>query len=397
MSGFECLKKTLQVHYDAIFMDHLMPEMDGIECLHAIRSQSGGLNINTPVVVLTANADSNNQELYRNEGFDGYLLKPVSGIQLERELLRHLPKELVTITDDGAAIGTVESPVFEHKQKMLVRISTDSVSDIPEAMTTRHRIVVMPYRIRTNGGEFLDGIEAETDGLLDYIRDSSKNAVSEAPEVEDYVDFFAEQLTMAQYVIHISMAENASKGYQNALEASKTFDNVFVIESGHLSSGMGFIVLRAAGYAESGMNAETIISNVEKLKNKAMTSFIVDDTGYLMRAGRISAKVSAVCDAFMLHPVIVLKRSSMKVGAIFAGTREIVRRSYIKSTLKNVQQIDRRMLFITYSGLSTEELKWIEEEVGKRIKFEKVIYQKASPAISTNCGPGCFGLLFMMK
>lgn len=87
----------------------------------------------------------------------------------------------------------------------------------------------------------------------------------------------------------------------------------------------------------------------------------------------------------------------MKVGAIFAGTREIVRRSYIKSTLKNVQQIDRRMLFITYSGLSTEELKWIEEEVGKRIKFEKVIYQKASPAISTNCGPGCFGLLFMMK
>ena len=69
-SGKECIKKTLQTHYDVIFMDHLMPEMDGIECLHVIRSQSGGLNLNTPVVILTANAGSANQELYRNEGFN---------------------------------------------------------------------------------------------------------------------------------------------------------------------------------------------------------------------------------------------------------------------------------------------------------------------------------------
>jgi len=70
-----------------------MPEMDGIECLHAIRTQTGGFNQNTPVVVLTANAGSENKALYFREGFDGYLLKPVSGAQLEEELLRLLPKK----------------------------------------------------------------------------------------------------------------------------------------------------------------------------------------------------------------------------------------------------------------------------------------------------------------
>ena len=106
-SGGECLKKTLQNRYDVIFMDHLMPEMDGIECLHAIRTQTGGLNQDTHVVILTANAGGENQALYRREGFDGYLLKPVSGIQLETELLRHLPNELVNMMTTGNLVGEV--------------------------------------------------------------------------------------------------------------------------------------------------------------------------------------------------------------------------------------------------------------------------------------------------
>ena len=397
ISGRDCLKKTLQVHYDVIFMDHLMPEMDGIECLRAIHAQTGGFNLNTPVVVLTANAGSDNKEMYRSEGFDGYLLKPVSGMQLEKELLKHLPAELVTLTEEGESVGTVESPVFEHKLKLPIQISTDSVSDLPGELVRKHKIAVMPYRIKTNGGEFLDGIEAETDGLLDYIREEGRTAISEAPEVEDYVEYFAEQLTMAQYVIHITMAKHASKGYQNAVEASKTFDNVYVIDSGHLSSGMGLIVLKAARYAESGITADRVVQKVEKLREKAKTSFIVDNTAYLVRVGRISSRVSTLCDALMLHPVIILKKSSMKVGGIFAGTTENVRKRYIKSALETVHPIDNRMLFITYSGLSKEELNWIKEEVSKKVTFEKVIYQKASPAISTNCGPGCFGLLYLLK
>ncbi len=81
--GAECLRMTQNQHYDAILMDHLMPEMDGIECLHALRRQPGGLCQNVPVIALTANAGSNNQLLYRKEGFSGYLAKPVSGALLE--------------------------------------------------------------------------------------------------------------------------------------------------------------------------------------------------------------------------------------------------------------------------------------------------------------------------
>ena len=396
-SGAECLQKTLQNRYDVILMDHLMPEMDGIECLHEIRMQAGGLNQETPVVILTANAGGENQWLYKREGFDGYLTKPVTGGQLEAELLKHLPGEIVTLADRKDSFGVVQAPFVERtKKKELLLISADSVADLPEEMTDKYRIAVMRYRVVTEGGEFIDGQETGTDGVLSYIR-RGKRAHSEAPAIAEYEAFFAEQLTKAQYVIHLTMSGKVSKGYKNALEASESFDNVEVIDTGHLSSGMGLIVLQAAEYTADGMSWEEVAERIQSICPQVRTSFIVDDTEYLLRAGRISPRINTICKAFMVHPVLVLKNSRMVVGAIKIGTQKTVWRKYIESILKNAAGIDKRLLFITHAGLSFEELQEIEKIVRKKIEFEKVIYQKASPAISINCGMGAFGILFRIK
>lgn len=396
-SGAKCLKRTLQNHYDVILMDHLMPQMDGIECFHAIRKQTGGLNHNTPVVALTANAGSEERALYRREGFDGYLLKPVSGEQLETELLKHLPEGLVSTVNTTGSTGMVEAPVVAHRKRIPIMIATDSTSDLPARLLDKYQIPVIPYRVRTEGGEFLDGVEVETDGILSYIAGGEKKVRSQAPDVKDYEEFFAEQLTKAQYIIFISLARNVSRGYDNALEASKAFDNVMVVDSGHLSSGMGLMVLYAAELVAAGNTTNAIVKEIEQLKSRTHTSFIVTSTEYLARTGRISERVNKISQAFMLHPVIRLKNSSMKVGNIHVGTRDYAWKKYIRSVFRRLHNIDTKTLFITYAGLTNEELKEIKEEVQKIITFENVIIQKASPAVAINCGPGTFGLLFILK
>lgn len=395
-SGKECLEKTFEKRYDVILMDHLMPEMDGITCLHELRTQKGGLNQDAPVVVLTANAGSENQEMYRREGFDGYLLKPVTGMDLEMELLHHLSKNLVSVTGEGDAVGVIENAVVEHHRRSMVMITTDSVCDLPEQMLRSKQIAVMPYRICTENGEFLDGIETDSNGVLTYLCNGG-DIHSEAPKVEDYEEFFAEQLTKAHHVIHISMAQHVSEGYARALEAAKDFDNVYVIDSGHLSSGMGLFVLRAAQYVAAGMTPETILETLRTEQNRVSTSFVVDSTEYLARVGRISDKIHTICKMLMLHPIIVLDRSRIKVGAIRVGTRARTWERYISSALYRKREIDPSILFITYAGLSEQELQEIERQVREKIDFETIIYQKASPAILTNCGPGSFGLLYMKK
>ncbi len=99
-SGEECLKYTLVKRYDVILMDHMMPLMDGIEALHKVREQADGLNLDTPVVALTANALVGAQEMYLEEGFVSYLSKPVKSTDLEECLLKLLPEDKIERQDE---------------------------------------------------------------------------------------------------------------------------------------------------------------------------------------------------------------------------------------------------------------------------------------------------------
>lgn len=397
-SGEECLKMTLQTHYHAILMDHMMPGMDGIECLRAIRRQSGGLCKDTPVIVLTANAGSENKAIYRKEGFNGYILKPVEAQMLEDTLRSVLPIDLVTGVDTEKTKYDSEGFIAKTGQKTPLLVTTDSVSDLPMELLRSMNIPVLSYKVITGEGVFSDGIEAGGDVIIRYLSDKDTSAKSEAPSVEEYEEFFANLLPKCQHILHIAMARNSSHGYANALQASSAFYNVTVVDSGHLSSGMGLMALEAVRLADSDrIDIDAFVKRLEQKKNRIRTSFIVDSTEYLYRSGRLSERVYRLCNAFLLHPVIVMKRSSMTVGSILVGERDSVCRSYIKRALRNPDSIDPSVLFITYVGMRLDEVEAVKQEAMKIVKFEKVYLQKASPAVSINSGPGTFGLIFSKK
>ena len=396
-SGAECLKLTQSHHYDCILMDHMMPEMDGIECLHALREQPGGLCQGVPVVALTANAGSDNQLLYKKEGFSGYLAKPVGGALLEAAVLSVLPKKLVSLCEE------VEQPnlekdvlIFERAKRRSILVTTDSVCDLPESLIKELGVSVCPYYVCTEEGRFLDGLELQPDELLAHLAQGKKGE-SRPPEVEDYERFFAEKLTEAQNVIHISMAKHVSTGYQNALEAAKSFNNVTVVNSGHLSSSMGLSVLWAARLAEDHAGKAEIVAAVERMERFISSAFIINSTHMMCQAGRISKRIQVLCDALLLHPILVLRKSKMVVGSMEIGDFLRIAKKYVKKVLQETRSIDRRVLFITYSGLDEKKLQYIQDLVRQHCAFERVYLQKASSAIASNCGPGSFGLMFMRK
>ena len=100
-SGRKGLLLTRENRYDILFLDHMMPDLDGIETLVAIRSGTDNLNAQTPAVCLTANAVAGARELYLDAGFDDYLTKPIVSEQLERMIYGLLPDEL-TVESEGS-------------------------------------------------------------------------------------------------------------------------------------------------------------------------------------------------------------------------------------------------------------------------------------------------------
>lgn len=93
--GLEAVQKCCENKYDVIFMDHMMPECDGVEAMHMIKEKPESLNADTPIIVLTANAIKGSDAEYRKMGFDDYLSKPVDSASLIKATRAYLPEEKI--------------------------------------------------------------------------------------------------------------------------------------------------------------------------------------------------------------------------------------------------------------------------------------------------------------
>ena len=142
---------------------------------------------------------------------------------------------------------------------------------------------------------------------------------------------------------------------------------------------------------------DEIVETVKRMERFISSAFIINSTHMMCQAGRISKKIQILCDALLLHPVLVLRKSRMVVGSMEMGNFSHVAKKYIRKTLQETRNIDRRILFITYSGMDEKRLQYIQNLVQQYCPFERVYLQKASSAIASNCGSGSFGLLFMRR
>ena len=397
MSGQEALVFTLRNRYDVIFMDHLMPEMDGIECYEQIRGQKGGLNQDVPIIVLTANAGGENIELYNNTGFDGYLVKPVSGRQLEEMLITHLPAEKVVMHSSDETAGARISTAGRYLKKKPVVIATSTMSDLPLSVIKQLQISIVPYTVITNEGVFYDNIDIDSEELVRYMADRTKMVDSEPPTEEALTAFFQKELQNAHQIIYITLTTGSSREYGWAQNVAKAFDNVTVVNSECLSSATGILVMIAARLAKQGASVDRILSEIEEAKKLIRCSFVVANTDIMVRRGRISPFLNNVLNSLWLHPLLRVRNDKLGVGKLVFGNEKKCYEKYIDYALPSNVYPDTSFLFITYAGMTEEDLVWFADKVRAKLKFENIIFQKASAGISSNCGEGTVGLIYIVK
>ncbi len=116
-NGMEALTMMRKTKYDVIFLDHMMPEMDGLETFERMKTDRFNVNrYETPVIALTANAVSGARELYIDKGFEDYLTKPIESVKLENMLIKYLDPQLVTMTGPDADDNRSETKPVDEEQ-----------------------------------------------------------------------------------------------------------------------------------------------------------------------------------------------------------------------------------------------------------------------------------------
>ncbi len=275
-----------------------------------------------------------------------------------------------------------------------ILISTDSVCDLPRDLYSRLPVEVISYYVVTEKGRFKDNIEIDSKSLLASMEGGRMVAHSAAPEIEEYIEYFDILSKEYKTIIHLSIGSRVGRGYLNALEASKRYDNITVFDTGQISSGLGIVVLKVATMAKNNEDYDSIIKAVKILSKNVSSSFIIRYFDNMVSAHRVSLRVQKICEKLMLHPKLVMKKSDIKVSGVSLGKWSRVVDRYIKSCLKDPDSINKDILFITHAGLDMNELEYIRLLTDRILKFNHIFIVNAGSAISCNCGAGTFGLLF---
>lgn len=209
-SGQEALDKLEKYTYDCVFLDHMMPEMDGVETLHKIRQKPGTYFQTLSVIAFTANAIGGAREMFLSEGFDDFIAKPIELSVLERMLRRYIPEQKQIIVEEEE---TEEVPAAEQKQKPKKPVQTAAgekkagTGEKEEASASDNKGITKLIRAGINVEQGISYC-GDREGFREIISIYHKEGVNRKRQL---VDCF-EQEDWKNYVIHAHALKSNSKG-----------------------------------------------------------------------------------------------------------------------------------------------------------------------------------------
>lgn len=393
ISFAECLEKTQQTLYQLILMADQMYEMDGTNLIREIRRQENGLCHNTSVIAMTSAGRKDAKAHFEKLDFDDYIEKPFSGEALEEKVYDYISPELVEFYAHKDEEQNFKMQKLVTTRKKKIKITTDCVADINADDLAMMDVSTMYLYIRTEQGRFADTIEIDSDNLAQYRVDNHYSATADSVSVEEFEAFFAEQLTQAEEVIHISLGKNCGASYAVAMEASKNFDHVHVIDSCNIACGQNMLVLYAARLVREGHSARYVIDTLEATKKMICTYFIMSSADTFYQSGRGGILLMKLCHNLHLHPVLAAREEGLRpVGFMFGNMRRC-RAEFVRRALRH-RNVDRSALFFTHVAIGTNELDDIVEYSKKKGRIGNVFVNKASFSVACSSGVGSLAVAY---
>ena len=279
-----------------------------------------------------------------------------------------------------------------------IGIASDSTCDLSKELTDRYEISILPLHVILDEKEYKDGVDITSKEIYEWsdrVKKTPKTAAFSPAEAED---FLKEQMEKYDELIFFAISDSMSASRSVMQIAANTLgleDRVFVIDSMNLSTGIGLLVVQAAVLTKEAENAQEVVDEILRLRPKVRASFVVDTLVYLYRGGRCSGTAALLGSAIKLHPSIHVIDGSMQVGKKYRGNMDRVVKNYVDDQIGLMKGAMKDRIFITHSGSDEAIVNAVKEELGELGYFKEVIETRAGGVISSHCGPGTLGVLFI--
>lgn len=279
----------------------------------------------------------------------------------------------------------------------MIKITTDSTCDLPDALLREYDITVVPLGIIKGGELYRDGVDIHPADIAAHVDNGGDITTTSAVNIVDYHEVFSQMLKTYDAVIHVNLGANFSSCYQNACMAASELPGVYVVDSANLSMGNGDLAFRAAKAAKEGKSALEIVADLENWRNRIEISFVMETLDYMKKGGRCNAVTAIGANLLKLRPCVEVVDGKMTVSKKYRGSMEKVVVDYIHDKLDGRTDIDSERVWLIDTAFSPELA-----EIGRNVlqadgRFGEILESKAGCTIFSHCGPNTLGIVFLRK
>lgn len=275
---------------------------------------------------------------------------------------------------------------------MKIAVSCESTSDLSKELIKEYDINIIPYHIVLDGEEFEDG-KYTTEEMLQKVEECGELPKTNAINVYDYTEYFKGLRKEYDAVIHVCLSSGLSSSCNNAINASKELENVFVIDSLSLSTGIGLLCMYARELANANEDPKVIAEKVQDRASKLQVSFIVERLDFLYKGGRCSSLQRFGANLLKLRPRIVVGAGKMSSDKKYRGKMGGVIAKYCEEVLEEFNTPDLDKVFITYTTAMPEMVDSARKAC-ENAGFKNIYETRAGGTIASHCGGNTLGILY---
>ena len=281
---------------------------------------------------------------------------------------------------------------------MKVKIISDSTCDLSPELIQKYDIAIVPLYVLMGDRMQKDGLEVNPEDIYEYVKKTGKLPSTSAPNLDDFTSEFAKWRAEGYEIVHFNISADFSSSFQHACAAADENSGVYVVDTRNLSTGSGLVVLYGAELAAQGKSAAEIKAACDKITDKVEASFVVDSIDYLHKGGRCSSVAALGANLLKLKPLIEVKDGKMKAGKKYRGNIDKVIINYVTDKLRGRTDIDRHRIFITHTKCNPLTVQQVRGKINELYPgFEDILETTAGCTITSHCGPGTLGILFIRK
>ncbi|MBS5111829.1 MAG: DegV family protein [Coprobacillus cateniformis] len=279
----------------------------------------------------------------------------------------------------------------------MIKIITDSTSDIDLEYAKELNIDIVPLKVIIDGKEYKDRVDLQPQQFYELLAQSSVLPTTSQPSPQDFLEYYEEAKKQGDSVIVMTLSSTISGTYQSANIAKDLaeYDDIYVIDSYSTTQSLRLLTLKAISLREEGKNAKEIFEILEDYKKRIRIIAFVDTLEYLYKGGRLSKTAATAGTLLKFKPIIGLKDGKLEMFAKARGT--------IKATSKIIELIHEdgeidlnEPICIGYTG-SDDGLDKFEQTMRNEFGFGEVLHGCVGPVIGTHAGPGARLIAYTKK